>query len=146
MRIYLDTCCFNRPYDLQNQAIIIMEGEAVLTIIGKCSENNSWLFFGGDVLEDEMDNIIDPIKKQKVLSLYSFAEEHIELNNDILKRALYLQSFGLGSYDALHLASAENCGADVFLTTDKKLIKQSKKIGLSIDVSSPFVWLSEVGL
>jgi len=146
MRIYLDTCCFNRPYDLQNQASIVMEGEAILTIIGKCSENNNWFFFGSDVLEDEMDNIIDPIKKQKVLGLYSSTEEHIELNNDIIKRALNLQSFGFGSYDALHLASAENAGADVFLTTDKKLINQAKKVGLSVDVSNPFVWLSEVGL
>jgi len=123
-----------------------MEGEAVLTIVNKCTENDDWSFFSSDVLDDEMDNIIDPIKKQKVLGLYSFAEEHIELNTNILKRAIDLQSFNFGSYDALHLASAENGEADVFLTTDKKLIKQTKKVDLSVEVSNPFVWLSGVAL
>jgi len=32
MRIYLDNCCFNRPFDLQNQDIIILESEADLHI------------------------------------------------------------------------------------------------------------------
>jgi len=144
MRIYLDNCCFNRPFDLQNQDIIIMESEAVLTIIDRCAENDDWLFFSSDILDDEMDNIIDPVKKQNVLSLYNFAEEHIELNADILKRAFGLQSFNFGSYDALHLASAESGEADVFLTTDRKLIKQTKKADLYVRVFNPFVWLSEV--
>jgi len=42
-------------------------------------------------LPQDMDNIIDPVKKQNVLSLYNFAQEHIELNVDILKRAFELQ-------------------------------------------------------
>jgi len=143
MKIYLDNCCFNRPFDLQNQDIIIMESEAVLTIIDRCTVNDDWIFFSSDILNDEMDNIIDPVKKQNVLSLYNFAQEHIELNADILKRAFELQ-FWFGSYDALHLASAENGEADVFLTTDRKLIKQTKKANLYIKVFNPFVWLSEV--
>jgi len=44
------------------------------------------------------------------------------------------------------LASAEYGKADIFLTTDKKLIKQAKKVNLSLDVSSPLVWLLEVVL
>ena len=144
MRIYLDNCCFNRPFDMQNQDIIILESEAVLTIIERCAKNDDWLFFSSDILNDEMDNIIDPVKKQNVLCLYNFAEEHIELNADILKRAFDLQSFNFGSYDALHLASAENGGADVFLTTDRKLIKHTEKVDLHVGVFNPFVWLSEV--
>jgi len=146
MKIYLDNCCFNRPFDLQEQRIIVMESEAVLTIIDKCKKNNNYFFFGSDILDEEMDNITDPIKKQNVLNLYSFAKEHIELNPAILKRAVDLQAFNLGPYDALHLASAEYGKADIFLTTDRKLIKQAKKIELSVDVSSPLVWLLEVVL
>ncbi|MDR0515671.1 MAG: hypothetical protein LBH25_01340 [Fibromonadaceae bacterium] len=146
MRIYLDNCCFNRPFDSQEQSVIVMESEAVLTIIDKCKKNNSYFFFGSDVLDEEIDNIIDPIRKQNVLNLYSFAQEYIELNPVILKRAVYLQSFNLGSFDALHLASAEHGKADIFLTTDRKLIKQTRKIDLSVDVSNPLVWLLEAML
>jgi len=146
MRIYLDNCCFNRPFDSQEQSIIVMESEAVLTIIDKCKKNNNYFFVGSDILDEEMDNIIDPIKKQNVLNIYSFAKEHIELNPTILKRAVYLQSFNLGSFDALHLASAEYCKADIFLTTDKRLVNQTKKIDLSVNVSNPLHWLLGVML
>jgi len=61
------------------------------------------------------------------LNLYSFAKEHIELNTAILKRAVDLQSFNLGSFDALHLASAEYSKANIFLTTDKKTDKSNEK-------------------
>ncbi|MDR3002104.1 MAG: hypothetical protein LBU89_12685 [Fibromonadaceae bacterium] len=146
MRIYLDNCCFNRPFDLQDQDIIVMESEAILAIINRCTKSGNWLFFSSDILDDEMDNIVDPVKKQKVLSLYRFAEEHIELNTAVLRRALNLQSFNFGSYDALHLASAENGRADIFLTTDKKLIKQAQKANLRIEVFNPLIWLSGVVL
>jgi len=146
MRIYLDNCCFNRPFDSQEQSIIVMESEAVLTIIDKCKRNNKYFFLGSDVLDEEIDNMADPIKKQNVLNLYSFAQNHIELNPTILKRAVDLQSFNLESFDALHLASAEYGKADIFLTTDRKLIKHTKKIDLSVNVSNPLVWLLEAML
>jgi predicted nucleic acid-binding protein len=146
MKIYLDNCCLNRPFDSQDQSVIVMESEAVLTIIDKCKESNSCFFFGSDVLDEEIDNMEDPIKKQNVLSLYSFAQEHIELNSVILKRAFDLQSFNLGAFDALHLASAEYGKADIFLTTDKRLAKRTRKIDLSVEVSNPLVWLLEAML
>ena len=32
MRIYLDNCCFNRPFDDQGQAKVKLEAEAKMTI------------------------------------------------------------------------------------------------------------------
>jgi len=40
MKLYLDNCCYNRPYDDQSQEKNHMEGEAVLTIINICKQNN----------------------------------------------------------------------------------------------------------
>jgi hypothetical protein len=31
-RIYLDNCCFNRPYDNQNNLLVLLETEAKLFI------------------------------------------------------------------------------------------------------------------
>lgn len=45
--------------------------------------------------------------------------------------------FHIKPYDALHLASAEFGEADVFLTTDKKLINSSKKANLKMKVLNP---------
>ncbi|MCD7784213.1 MAG: hypothetical protein LUH18_01305 [Oscillospiraceae bacterium] len=35
MRVYLDSCCYNRPYDDLEQERILVEGEAVLNILSK---------------------------------------------------------------------------------------------------------------
>jgi hypothetical protein len=32
MLIYLDNCCFNRPYDIQSSEIVKLETEAILAI------------------------------------------------------------------------------------------------------------------
>jgi hypothetical protein len=34
--IYLDVCCFNRPFDDQTQERVRLESEAVLLILGRC--------------------------------------------------------------------------------------------------------------
>jgi hypothetical protein len=36
VRIYLDACCLNRPFDDQTQARIRLEAEAVLMILMEC--------------------------------------------------------------------------------------------------------------
>lgn len=41
MRIYLDVCCLNRPFDDQSQDRIHLEAEAVLAII-KQVEQGDW--------------------------------------------------------------------------------------------------------
>ena len=46
--------------------------------------------------------------------------------------------------DSLHVASAEVGGADVFLTTDDKLIKNAKNAELKIRVMNPVTYLAEV--
>ncbi len=35
MRIYLDNCCFNRPFDNQNQVKVRLEAEAKLYVQAK---------------------------------------------------------------------------------------------------------------
>ena len=53
--------------------------------------------------------------------------------------------FGL-RHDALHLACTEHCNADVFLTTDDKLLRLSRECSsmLKIKVDNPLMWLKEV--
>ena len=54
MEIYLDTCCYNRPYDDQTQEKIHMEGEAILTIINSCKKNQDEII-GSSVLDLEIE-------------------------------------------------------------------------------------------
>jgi len=86
IKIYLDSCCFSRPFDEIINDKMRLECEAVLTIIGKC-ENGEWDIFESDVLDDEFDRMTNVIQKQKVLELYSSASIYIEINEEIVSRA-----------------------------------------------------------
>jgi predicted nucleic acid-binding protein len=120
-----------------------MECEAVLSIIDSCGELG-WLYFSSDALLDEILDMKDCDKRDKVILLYDGAAEHIGFSEGIYERAKDLENMGIKSYDALHIASAEAAQADVILTTDRKLINVANKVNTPIPVKNPLVWLSEV--
>ena len=142
-KIYLDNCCFNRPFDDLTDDKARLECEAVLTIIDRC-ESGLWDVFSGDVLDDEIDRMANAVKKQKVLKLYSSASVNIEITDDIISRAKEFQSGNIRPFDALHLASAEYAGADILLTTDKKFVNRALQSNAKVKVKNPVVWLTEV--
>ena len=53
MRIYLDTCCLNRPFDNQADARIHLETEAIRTILDLC-EQGQWELLDSEVLALEI--------------------------------------------------------------------------------------------
>ena len=144
VRIYLDTCCLNRPFDEQAEEKVILETEAILGIIDRCETTNDWFFFSSDVLDDEISQMVHPVKKEKVLALYQSASAHIPLNDEIIRQAEMREWLVLRPFDSLHLACAEFAQADVLLTTDKKFIRQAKQLKLKTRVANPLVWLMEV--
>ena len=144
LKIYLDSCCFNRPFDDLSQDKIRFECEAVLAILKNCEEG-AWNIFRSDILDDEIDRITNLFKKLKVLMLYSAASIHIELSDEIINRAKeFQQKYNIKPFDALHLASAEQSGADILLTTDKKFLKFAAKSDSKIRITNPIIWLTEV--
>lgn len=74
----------------------------------------------------------------------SLASEVIQVNELIINRAREFEVFGVQTFDALHLACAEN-NVDALLTVDDKFIKKSQCIeDLNVTVCSPLIWLNEV--
>ncbi len=57
-KIYLDTCCLNRPFDDQTQERVRLEAEAVLAILSRI-EKGEWNWIGSDVLADEIEQTPD---------------------------------------------------------------------------------------
>ena len=82
-------------------------------------------------------------KKQKVFDLYRVAGMHIPYTENIKKRSAEIMSVSrIRAFDSLHIASAEEVNADVFLTTDNKLEKMAEKLKLGTRVINPlrFAW------
>lgn len=144
MRIYLDACCINRPFDDQTQTRIRLESEAVLIILERI-KNSDWVWVNSEVLFTEIEQTPDEERRTRVLFLAAEAQETIELAMEDLQRAKQLEQFGFKGMDALHIACAERSRCEVFLSTDNRLLQTAakRKNDLMIQVMNPLKWLEE---
>jgi len=96
-----------------------------------------------DILRFEISKIDDPVRKRRLELIESIASARISLTDRIVERAKLFESRGIHSFDAMHLASAEN-NADVLLTVDNQFLKRAKKIkDLNVKVYNPLKWIEE---
>ena len=135
MRIYLDNCCYNRPYDNQSQQRINDETESIFRAINH-KEN---IIIGSDTLILEMAQIKDVDLQLDIVAMYSQTiKEEVSTNEEVEKIADSIMSeSSIHKMDALHLASAIVGKAEIFLTVDDKLIKSCSKLNLNMKVINP---------
>ena len=145
MKIYLDACCLNRPFDDQRQPRVRLEAEAISLILQKLHQRE-WEWVGSEVLVYELEQTVNVERRERLLLLAGQSHQVVEITEKILKRAEKLEASGFDSYDAIHLATAEQAKVDVFLTTDDNIQKVAnrKKEVFSFMVENPVKWLEEV--
>jgi predicted nucleic acid-binding protein len=143
MRIYMDVCCLNRPFDDLSQDRVYLEAEAVLSIVSHC-EKGEWHLMKSSTIDYELLKISEADRFEQVQELYAAASERIKLTEQAEKRAVFFQQNGLKPIDSLHLASAEASEVDIFLTTDDRLLRAANKMNLKIKIVNPVSWLMEV--
>lgn len=135
MRIYLDNCCFNRPFDNQSSIRVKIETDAKLYVqlmikTGKIELAWSYIL---DYENDANPSVErrDTIGKWKFLASIDIVESEI-----VLDRANNFASNGLKAKDSLHLACAIETKCDYFLTTDDFIQKRAKGIS-DIEIVNP---------
>lgn len=121
MKIYLDNCCFNRPFDDQSQLKIHLEAQAKLDVQRRIL-SGEYILVWSYILEYENDQNPFDVRKEAIIEWKSIAQEYIDESEEILCFAEQLQKKGIKPKDALHLACAVAANCDYFLTTDKKLL------------------------
>ncbi|HSL42839.1 MAG TPA: PIN domain-containing protein [Anaerolineales bacterium] len=94
----------------------------------------------------KLEQTVDVERRERLLLLAGQSHRVVEITEKILNRAEKLEASGFDSYDAIHLASAEQANVDVFLTTDDNIQKVAsrKKEVFSFVVENPVKWLEEV--
>ena len=144
LRIYLDACCFNRPFDDQTQHRVRLEAEATLLILARF-EHGQWEMIGSSVLDFELRRMPDRERYRRVRQLIGIANHSVVLDESQILRGSQLESLGFDAYDALHLAAAEAGEAVLFLTTDDRLLQMAKRFAghLHVRVENPLTWLRE---
>jgi len=141
MRLYLDNCCYNRPFDDQTNLRIRLEAEAKLAvqemILAKTVEM-AWSY----VLDFE--NELNPFEERKtvVRQWRTHATVDTDETQEIIEKAEGLVEIGVKSKDALHLACAIILRCDYFLTTDEQLIKKAIRVA-EIKVTDPITFMRE---
>jgi len=117
MKIYLDYCCFNRPFDDHKQVRIRLEAESKL-YIQKCILEGKYQLVWSYILDYE--NSVNPYQeRQRVISIWkNHSVSDIEETEAVKKKANSLNKIGLRAKDSIHLACAIIAGCSYFLTTD----------------------------
>jgi hypothetical protein len=98
MKIYLDACCLNRPFDDQSQVRIHLESESILQIMDFVKKGNlTWM--KNDILEYEIDSIEDIEKRNKIISFVKYSSKTIEINDEITSISKSYEKLGFGAMD-----------------------------------------------
>jgi predicted nucleic acid-binding protein len=143
MKIYLDNCCYNRPYDDQQQMRIYLETQAKLYIQQLIIEKKLNLVCSF-ILRYENSENPNISNRDSIAQFFVNASEYVGNENidDIRKMADDFMKQGIKMKDAAHLACAIKAGCDYFLTTDDKLMKRYN--GKAIKIRTPLTFLEDM--
>jgi len=143
MKIYLDNCCYNRPYDDQSQLTISLETQAKIQIQNMV-KNNDVELVGSYILTYECQQNPNVSRREPIMEFIrdNLSEYIGEERSDIIESAAAeIMKTGVKYKDAAHVASAIYAGCDYFISTDKRLLKYKSD---SVKIVNPIVFISEI--
>lgn len=127
MRIYLDNCCFNRPYDDQSQLRVRLESEAKMDLQERIRSGEIELVWSYIL---DFENEANPFEERRTAigAWRSRASQDVSESIELLDQARKLQGLGVKNKDCLHLACAIISQCDYFFTTDDGIFKKKGEI------------------
>ena len=144
LKLYLDNCCYNRPFDDLSQEKNKIEAQAIETII-KMYSNGNIIIYKSRALEFEINKITNINKRKQVEELIRLLKlESIPYSYELDNRVEELEKSNIHFMDAYHLAYAESAFVNYFITVDKQLINVSKRSNIKLKVMNPIEFLMEV--
>ena len=141
MRVYLDNCCYNRPFDPHEQLRIRLETEAKLEVQSQM-RLGILEYVWSDMLTGEVMDSPYVENREKILPWRFGAVENVHITDEIEAQAEEYMRIGVKSSDAIHLACAVATDCDWFFTTDKGILKKVSKIG-NMRVANPMDFVKE---
>lgn len=125
MKIYLDNCCFNRPYDDQTQIRISLETQAKLYVQNLVKSKELDLVTSYVLWYENSQNPYATKRMAIGEFIQKNSAEYIDIDKgDIIKsKAEEIMQTGIKTKDAYHIACAVYSSCDYFLTTDDRLLK-----------------------
>lgn len=141
LKVYLDNCCLNRPYDRQDNLKVRLETEAKLFIQGKIKDDELSLVWSFMLSYENSKNPFE-LRREQIGVWKNIALLYVGPENDIRKLLSQIKNeYAISGPDAVHLACAIFNQCDVFLTTDYDIIKKMKNMKTPL-VLSPVEFIS----
>jgi predicted nucleic acid-binding protein len=124
LKLYLDNCCFNRPFDDQSQLLVRLETEAKLFIQQQIKEGRAEVVWSS-ILDLEIKR--NPYQSRREASdiFRRLSQTIVDIDDVVRRLSLVFQTRGLTLADSLHVASAIRAECDYFLTVDKKILNKT---------------------
>jgi len=120
--IYLDNCCFNRPYDDQGQPKVAIETLARLHIqelVLKRELDIVWSY----ILKFENSRNIFEAKRSAIAKWEQISVRFIEKSDAVIALARDIAASGIKPADSLHIACAVTARCDYMITVDNRILK-----------------------
>ena len=141
MRVYLDNCCYNRPFDDQTQPSVRLETEAKL-LVQALMQSGAVEYVWSFELRLESSQNPNRQRKRAISAWATGAVADIAPSPGIRDRAKELVALGVKAADAIHLACAEAAECDWFFTVDRGILKKVHELG-KMRVANPVEFVLE---
>ncbi|MBQ9512405.1 MAG: type II toxin-antitoxin system VapC family toxin [Lachnospiraceae bacterium] len=125
LKVYLDSCCYNRPFDTQTQLRITMETQAKLMIQEFVSSGNIELVSSFVVAYEQSRNPFQERKESIINFIKRYATVIVDSDKirEIRDLAGPVMETGIKRLDAYHIACALYAGCNCLLSVDDRLLK-----------------------
>jgi hypothetical protein len=140
MKVYLDHCAYNRPFDDQNNIKNQLETSAKLHIQDQIRQGKYDLVWSY-MSDFENDNNPNIENKESIQIWEGISKYKCKSSENILKRGGEIAEKGIRANDALHIACAIESQCEYFITTDTGLT--NKKIE-NITIINPIDFVREM--
>ena len=125
MKIYLDNCCYNRPYDGQENPSVYLEAQAKM-VVQDLIRNGELDLVTSSVLDFEISRSPYDSRRSAIsefIENYGMEKVKVDASTEIKEIAEEVMATGVKFYDAYHVACAIYSGCDYLLSTDRRLLK-----------------------
>jgi len=122
IRVYLDNCAYNRPYDDQTQPKVTLETLAKLHIqelVLKQEIDIVWSY----ILKFENSRNVFTAKRAAIAQWEKISTCFVQKSDSVTALARQIEATGIRPADSLHIACAITAQCDYMVTVDKRILK-----------------------
>jgi len=143
LKIYLDNCCYNRPFDNQKDRVICVETQAKMFIQSLIKYKSVELVYSAISMLEIAESPFEENRRSIRCFIEENARHYVSMTSNEAAIALTdeVMQVGVKLKDASHVACAIVAKCDYLITTDKRLLKyRDERIKIVAPIEFIRIW------